>query len=388
MDTLRMIANIRFHDVLDILFLTTVAYYLCVWFRETKAFRALAGLLALGVVYTVARSWGLFLTTWMFQIFWQVLIILLIILFQSEIRQVLEKVDPLRAIGLRRHTRPEEWIRGFTEACFSLAKRKIGSLILIERMDRVDEFIIPGIPLEGEPSAELLLSIFQKESPLHDGAAVIRAGKVIAAACYLPLSPEERLPKRWGTRHRAALGISEKCDVWALVVSEERGEISLARSGAMISVEGPDHLAQLVHEAIASPATPAKTPWETIRLLVVPRWRLKLGTFGLVSVIWLLLAGQQDFEVTLRIPVEVKNTPAQMEIVAPAKPSVKITARGLRKDASILSSRNVHAELDLSSANAGRRTFRISRDQIVLPTERIDIVRVEPAELDFEFRKK
>jgi len=90
MDILRLIASIRFQDALDILFLTVVAYYLYVWFQGTKAFRALAGLLALGLIYTIARSWGLFLTTWMFQILWQVLVILLIILFQSEIRQVLD----------------------------------------------------------------------------------------------------------------------------------------------------------------------------------------------------------------------------------------------------------------------------------------------------------
>ena len=96
-----IIANLRFQDVVDILFLTVVAYHLYLWFRGTKAFKALVGLLILGIVYTLARSWGLFLTTWVFQIFWQVLVILLIILFQSEIRQVLERVNPLQVIGLR-----------------------------------------------------------------------------------------------------------------------------------------------------------------------------------------------------------------------------------------------------------------------------------------------
>jgi DNA integrity scanning protein DisA with diadenylate cyclase activity len=118
-NTIQMIANIRFQDVLDILFLTIVAYYLYVWFRGTKGFKALAGLLALGIIYTAARAWGLFLTTWMFEILWQVLIILLIILFQAEIRQVLERVDPLRKIGLRRHSKPTEWIGEFLQADFN-----------------------------------------------------------------------------------------------------------------------------------------------------------------------------------------------------------------------------------------------------------------------------
>ncbi len=388
MNTLRMIAHIRFQDVLDILFLTIVAYYLYVWFRGTKAFKALAGLLALAIIYTAARAWGLFLTTWMFEILWQVLIILLIILFQAEIRQVLERVDPLRKIGLRRHSKPAEWIEDFTQGIFSLAERKIGGLAIIERLDKVDEFITAGTTLEGDPTPELLLTVFQKESPLHDGAVLIREGKVVAAACYLPLSSDEELPKHWGTRHRAALGLSQRCDAMVVVVSEERGEVSLGRGGELATMENQERFSQVVHEAITLPTPEAKGWWETIRLLLVPRWRLKLGTLAIVSLVWLMLAGQQDFEVTINVPVEFKNLPEHMEIVESMKPSVKITARGLRKDASTLNARTVQVELDVSSAKLGRKTYRISPSQAVLPGERIDVVRIEPTEFVLEFRQK
>lgn len=387
-NTILMITNIRFQDALDILFLTVFAYYLYVWFRGTKAFKALAGLVALGIIYTAARAWGLFLTTWMFEILWQVLIILLIILFQAEIRQVLEKVDPLRKIGLRRHFKPAEWIENFTQAVFSLAERKIGSLGIIERLDKVDEFITAGTTLEGDPNPELLLTIFQKDSPLHDGAVLIREGKVVAVGCYLPLSSDEELPKHWGTRHRAALGLSQKCDAMVAVVSEERGEVSLARSGELEIMENQERFSQAVHEAITFSTPEAKGWWETIRFLMVPRWRLKLGTLAIVSLVWLMLAGQQDFEVTIKVPVEFRNLPLHMEIVEPMKPSVKITARGLRKDASTLSARNVQVELDVSSAKLGRKTYRISPNQAVLPGERIDVVRIEPTEFALEFRQK
>jgi uncharacterized protein (TIGR00159 family) len=383
-----MIAQIRFQDVLDILFLTIVAYYLYVWFRGTKAFKALAGLLALAIIYTAARAWGLFLTTWMFEILWQVLIILLIILFQAEIRQVLERVDPLRKIGLRRHSKPAEWIEDFTQGIFSLAERKIGSLAIIERLDKVDEFITAGTTLEGDPTPELLLAVFQKESPFHDGAVLIREGKVVAAACYLPLSSDEELPKHWGTRHRAALGLLQRCDAMVVVVSEERGEVSLGRGGELATMENQERFSQVVHEAITLPTPEAKGWCETIRLLLVPRWRLKLATLAIVSLVWLMLAGQQDFEVTINVPVEFKNLPEHMEIVESMKPSVKITARGLRKDASTLNARTVQVELDVSSAKLGRKTYRISPSQAVLPGERIDVVRIEPTEFVLEFRQK
>jgi diadenylate cyclase len=388
MDTLRMIANIRLQDVLDILFLTIVAYYLYVWFRETKAFKALAGLLVLAIIYTAARAWGLFLTTWMFEIFWQVLIILLIILFQAEIRQVLERVDPLRRIGLRRHSKPAEWIEDFTQAVFSLAERKIGGLAIIEGLDRVDEFVTAGTALEGDPTPELLLTLFQKESPLHDGAVLVRQGRVVAAACYLPLSSDEELPKHWGTRHRAALGLSQKCDAMVVVVSEERGEVSLARGGELLTMENEEKFSQSVYGAITFPTSEGKSRWQTIRSLIISRWRLKLATLAIVSLVWLMLAGEQNFEVTIKAPVEFKNLPENMEIVQPMKPSVKITARGLRKDAGTLNSRNVQVELDLSSAKLGRKTYRISPKQAVLPGERIDVVRVEPTEFVLEFRQK
>jgi hypothetical protein len=313
---------------------------------------------------------------------------LLIILFQSEIRQVLERVDPLRAIGLRKHVRPAEWIENFAEACFTLAGRRIGALIIIEQMERVDEFITPGTPLEGNPNTELLLSIFQKESPLHDGAVVIRAGRIVLAASYLPLSSDEELPKHWGTRHRAALGLSQRCDASMVVVSEERGEVSVARAGEVLAAENPEHFARIIYESLTLPSLEDKTWWDRIRLLLVPRWQVKLATFGLVSLFWLMLAGQQDFEVTLQVPVEVKNLPKQMEIVQPTKPSVKITVRGLRKDASTLSPKNVHVEMDLSLAKFGRKTFPASRNQLVLPSERIDVIKIEPTELIFEFKKK
>lgn len=378
-----IIANLRFQDVLDILFLTVVVYHLYLWFWGTKAFKALVGLLALGVVFTLARLWGLFLTTWVFQILWQVLVVLIIILFQSEIRQVLERVNPLQMMGLRAFPKSADWVPNFVKGVFSLAELKIGALIIFERMDLVEEWVTGGIPLEGEASRELLMSVFQKGSPLHDGALLIRKGRVTKVACYLPLSSAEGLQKEWGTRYRAALGLSERCDAWVLVVSEERGEISLASDGQMTYVTNLEQLSELVQKAITPPIPTGITWWERLRALIVRRLWLKIGALSLVSVFWLLLAGQQNFEVTLKIPLEIKDLPAKMEILEPVDPEVQITVRGLRKDASTLNNRNTHAEIDLSMARFGNSVFRITRDQIVLPNDRVNLVHIEPPQIEF-----
>jgi diadenylate cyclase len=387
MHLVSIIANLRVQDILDILFLTVIVYYLYLWFWGTKAFKALIGLLALGVVFTLARFWGLFLTTWVFQILWQVLIVLIIILFQSEIRQVLERVNPLQVLGLRPSMRSTDWILGFANALFSMAGKKIGALIILERMDFVEELITGGIPLDGEPGPEVLLSVFQKDSLLHDGALLIRKGRIAKVGCYLPLSSAERLPKAWGTRHRAGLGLSERCDAWIVIISEERGEISIAQDGKMLQVKEVNQLTNLVQEALAPTRPQAKSWKERILAPVIHRWPVKLGALCLVFLIWLLLAGQQNFEVTLKIPLEVRSLPAGMEIVEPVNPEVEITVQGVRKDASTVNRRNVHAEIDLSIARPGSMVFRISRNQILLPSDRIEIVKIKPPTMEFNLRE-
>ena len=382
-----IITNLRFQDVLDILFLSVLVYHLYLWFWGTKAFKALVGLLVLGVIFTLARFWGLFLTTWVFQILWQVLVILIIILFQSEIRQVLERVNPLQMISLRRFSKSADWIPNLVSTTFSLAKLKTGALIIFERADLVEELITGGVPLDSEPSPELLMSIFHKESPLHDGALLIRRDRIAKAACYLPLSSAEGLPNDWGTRHRAALGLSERCDALVVVISEERGEISVAQGGQMIHVTNIEQLSKLVKEALASTGPAVKSWPEMILSLTVHRWPIKIAALGLVCLFWLLLAGQQNFEVTIRVPLELTNVPEKIEVLEPVNPEIAITVQGLRKDASTLSRRNVHAEIDLSMARLGNRVFRITRDRIILPNDRIKVVSIVPPLMEFRLRE-
>jgi diadenylate cyclase len=384
---LNIIADLRFQDVLDILFLTFVAYHLYLWFWGTKAFQALVGLLVLGLVYTVAKTWGLFLTTWVFQIFWQVLVILLIILFQSEIRQALEKVNPLQALGLRRRTPPGKWTQLFSAAVFSMAEKTIGALLIIQRADKVEEWVTCGQRLEGEPSPELLLSIFQKHSPLHDGAVLIKDGRTAFVSCYLPLSSDEALPREWGTRHRAAMGLSERCDALVVAVSEERGEITLFREKEVAKVGTAEELSRLIAEFLAPLRRPKMTWQERVRSFFLSHWKAKGASLLLVMICWLLFAGQQNFETILTLPVGLRDIPKNMEIVEPRNLRARIRVSGLRKDVSTLSDQNVEVEIDLSDAEMGKRTFLITRDQIHLPNERIQILNIDPSQVTFKFRR-
>jgi uncharacterized protein (TIGR00159 family) len=383
-----ILTNLRLQDILDILFLTLVCYHLYRWFHGTKAFKALVGLLALGMIFSIARLWGLFLTTWFFNIFWQALVFLIIILFQSEIRQVLERFNPLRAVGFRRQEKPEKWVQAFTLGVFALAKNSIGALFVIECTDSVNEYVIGGQNIDGEPGNELLLSIFNKLSPLHDGAVLIQDGRIKKVSCYLPLSSTEKLPKDMGTRHRAGLGLSERCDASVVVVSEESGNVSLCRDGELIPVKFPEELSNFLVETTAAP-NQVKTTWqEKLVSFFTYQWSTKFTVFALVFFIWIIFAGQQDFEADLHVPLGFKNVPAALKVVNHSNIYVDITVRGLRKDVSILNERNVQAELNLSAVAEGRINIPVTREDIYLTNDRINIVNIEPPSVIFEFIKK
>ncbi|MBW1801138.1 MAG: DNA integrity scanning protein DisA nucleotide-binding domain protein, partial [Deltaproteobacteria bacterium] len=186
---------------------------------------------------------------------------------------------------------------------------------------------------------------------------------------------------------RAALGLTERCDASVVVVSEEKGEVSYAHQKKVTHAENPEKLTRLISESLRL-ITTEKVSWKArLRALFIDRWHVKLGTLALVIVFWLMLAGQQDFERTLRVPLEVVNLPNRMEILDPINPKILIRVRGLRKDASTLNELDVRAELDVSLAGLGRTVFTIARENIKLPTDRLHVVQIEPAQLKFDFKQ-
>jgi len=387
MPTLAVFHHLLFKDFLDIIILTFFAYHLYVWLYQTKAFKALVGLLGLGIIYSVAQFWGLFLTTWVFQILWQVLIILIIILFQTEIRQVLEKVNPFYALGWNKTVGHVPWIDSFSKKIFELGSQKTGALIIFERKDPLREFISDGIPFEADPTGEILVSIFQKHSPLHDGAVLIHNGKITMAAAFLPLTSQEGLSKALGTRHRSAIGITERCDAWALVVSEESGQVSLVREGVLDSIESAEFLTEKLKELLIPDRSDTTGGLQQIKHLILNRWRIKMATLTIVSVVWFSFAGQQNVEISLEIPLTIHNLQSQLEVTS-AIQDVMVTARGQRKDIGMLSPKNVKTNIDLSRAAAGKMDVFLNRQQLQLPNDRVEIIRIEPNSLTLEVRAK
>ena len=173
-----------------------------------------------------------------------------------------------------------------------------------------------------------------------------------------------------------------------IVVSEERGEVSLARGKKMIQLKDGQHLSEQLREATSQNQQQKRSWKQWGHLLFIRRWQAKAGTFILVSVAWLLLAGQQDFEKAFKVPLEATNVPVDMKISEPIDPKVHITVRGLRRDASTLDEKSVSAKVDISTAEYGQRLFTINRDNIRLPNDRLYIVNIDPPSIEFKLNRK
>lgn len=388
MNLFAILSNIGPSDVLDILFISFVSYSLYVWFSGTKAFKALIGILVLSGIYIIAEAWGLFLTTWVFQILWQVFVILLIILFQREIRQMLEWFNPLRKFGYRHSDATEEWIQGLCDWTFDAARKKMGVLIVFERSEMIFDLITKGIAMECDPAPEILNSIFIKESPLHDGATLISKGKILKTSCFLPLTVQEDLPKEWGTRHRAAMGLTEQSDACALIVSEERGDVSFAVDHKIEKILDREQLAKQIRDVALSTTGPARSLIkDRIKSWFRVRFPVKLTVLGSVFIFWLLLAGQQNFEKRLNLPINLKNLPPGLELAEAVDTEVLLTCRGLRKDVSLLTKNNVSASVDLLSAKPGTLFYSVTAGNLTLPNDRIHVVNINPPRLKLRFAK-
>ena len=369
--------ELAWQDVIDILFMTVVAYKLYTWFQGTRAFKAFLGLMALGIFYLVARTFGLFLTTRVFQILWQVFVILLIVLFQSEIREVLEKVNPAKFFANRRSGSGARSIEAILDAAFELARENLGALMIIERQDRVTRLMKEGVHLDGEVSREILTSIFQKKSSVHDGAAIIRGGRLSMVGSYLPLTDREGLPQHFGTRHRAAIGLTERCDALGVVVSEESRSVSVVQGGKIEIYPDSSTLKRALDQEMGIiEEREKKGIVRFLREWVTNSWKTKLIAFAIVILAWILFVGGQPVDMGLTAALKYRNIPKSLIMKGGAPEEVFIKVEGPRREIRNLKSRDVSVIIDLSEAKPGDNAIEISKGSVETPFgTRISLIR-------------
>jgi diadenylate cyclase len=231
-------------SVLDVLLVTVVIYSVLILIRGTRAVQVLRGFIGLALIVALLSSViDLPAFSWLVSRTLPTLLLAIPVIFQPELRRALEQLGRTgNYLRFFRRNRESAVVVAVKDACLRLSQRHHGALVVFERDTGLQEYIDTGIPLDAMPSAELLLTIFNKHTELHDGAVIIRSEKLAAAACVMPLSTSSLSDRQMGLRHRAALGISEVSDAIAVVVSEETGQVSIAHNGRIIRRQDPTRL--------------------------------------------------------------------------------------------------------------------------------------------------
>lgn len=266
-------------DFIEIALITVLVYYIIKWIKTTRAWVIVKGLIVLLLFWVGATLLNFDVILWIFTNTIGVGITALIILFQPELRKVLEQLGQRKLLPFGIFSENKEKdnkvfsdtaIDELVKGTFKLAGPKTGALIVIEQDVSLEEYIQTGIIIDGLITSQLLINIFEKDTPLHDGAVIVRGDRVFAATCYLPLSQNMRLSKDLGTRHRAAVGISEASDSFTIIVSEETGKVSIAKGGALMYNVDSDFLKSKLQELQKSKELEVKSKK---RMFV--RWRVK-----------------------------------------------------------------------------------------------------------------
>ncbi len=378
--------------VLDVGLMTVLVYQIYIRLRGTKAMRIVAGLVVLGLGYLGAQAVGMFLVSWLLGGMWAASLIFVVVIFQGEIRHMLGQINPkLPAMVLWRWASrvrlPEERLTAVVEAIFRLAGGRHGAIVVFERDDPVEPLLKSlGTVVDAQVSPELLETVFAFPTALHDGALYIQGGRAYRAGCVLPLSENPQLAYYYGTRHRAALGISEQSDALAVVVSEERGKVSVVEHGTITVVDDTTALLGWLTERLTTPEEKPKRA-RAVKALFTQNWGPKLATLAAVSLLWFVLVGQQNAELGFSIPVVYVNVPTELTIEGRRVQEVFVNVRGSRERLNFLDPSGLQLAIDLKEAGEGRQSYTIHPADIKLPPG-VQLSSVSPTVLELRLSKK
>ena len=354
----------RWQDGLDILILAYIFYHLYLWLRKKRSLRMVIAILTLPFFYIFAQWVDLPLSVWGLQNLWPVIVIILVVIFQQEIREVLGNISLPSFFFGRLEGLTSKTIDHVAEAAFQMAYRKLGGLIVLQRGDNLDEIIHEKTLLDSEINEDILISIFNSQSPLHDGAVIIQGSRIQYAAALLPLSKSTFLPKEWGTRHRAGVGITEVSDADCIIISEERGEVLLASKGAIEKKQGKEDLRKSLADLTPTGDTKDKErTWPKKILKDIP---IKVLFLLLACLLWIFVIGVRQGEVSLNIPIEYYSMPQNLELVGEPPKEVNVRVRGSQRRLSSIKPDYVRVQVNLSNAHKG--TNQISLSEAIFAT--------------------
>lgn len=351
--------------LIDIFLISAGLFFLYRTLQRLGTWSIAAGILVALAVYLLANFLDLKGIEWIFGNLSQVAAIALIVIFQPELRKIFE-----RAASVRRSRKigPEqELVTTLADSMWNLADKREGAIVVLPGKDPIREWLQGGYPLDAKPSLPLIMSIFDHNSPGHDGALIVSQGKLVRFGVRLPISQSSRLSDEYGTRHHAGLGLSEKSDALTIIVSEERGKVSTFQNGKMVPIADKQTLAAAINRHWQKTASLSLDLHEgTSRRHMVTQMAASLG---LAVFFWstLIIAQGEVLEKVIAVPVEFTPAPAQLALVGEKEKRIRLHLSGPKVDLLGINPAALSVKIDLSKANAGKQVFPVTADNIRLP---------------------
>ena len=387
MFVLPTLTEIRVSDVIDVAIVSALLWTGIAWLRASRARVALLGLALLGIVYWIVQQLQFQLTSWLLQGFFAVVVLILVVVFQDDLRRLFERIA---VWGLRRQA-PRlgpTVVDALVRATAALAAEHTGALVVLTGREPLDRHLEGGTFLKGRVSEPLLRSLFDASSPGHDGAVVLEGPTVTRFGVHLPLSNDWDRLDAHGTRHAAALGLAERTDALCIAVSEERGTISLARDGELTVVNGADQLAAALDTFVSRSERErgrlrASTPPRGMQ-----RWAEGAVAIAMATTLWFVtVPGATLARETRVIPIVVENMPPGYQLAGIDPPRVEVVVEGRRRDLYLAGDGSLEVQLDALLVQLGRRTFEVSAEQVSHPRG-LEIAGIHPGTVKLEIKRQ
>ncbi|MDD5045057.1 MAG: diadenylate cyclase [Candidatus Omnitrophica bacterium] len=376
-----LIRSMGITDLIDIAIIAVFIYLILVWLKRARARFTVIGIVILGSIYAVARFFHLYLTTTFFQAFLAIFLIMIVVIFQDEFRHFFEAVAVKGMVRKPRRKTPfSQEIESITNAVAKLSRKKFGALIAIRGIDPLDRYLEAGFSLDGLLNQLLLESIFDPHVPTHDGAVVIDRERIIRVGCHLPLSTNIEKVSGLGTRHTAALGLSERTDALCIIVSEERGTVSVAEDGNIRQLTDVSQLNNIL-ESFYRKRFPVKRSSVILDFLKGHSLE-KLIAVVFAVCLWLALGERTEMvRRDFTVPIEYRNLAPDIFIGEPKPKEVTLTLNGSERAFKLIDPNNLKLSPDMGGIHKdGENYLLLNKDMIRLPAG-VSIVHFYPEEI-------
>jgi len=380
----RAFTSFGLKDLIDVLIVAICVYLILIFIKQTRSFFVFGSIVLLFGVDFFARTFNLGLTRQLFQPLLTFFVAIFVLVFQPEIRKFFKWFASGRRMKFSKVLLPDDNVQTVVRSTFEMAKKRIGAIIVLPGEYPLDDLIEGGTQLEGKISFPLILSIFDSCSPGHDGAMLVEGAVIKSFGLHLPLAREFSEYARVGTRHRAAVGITERTDALAIVVSEERGEVSVSFEGKLTKVDSPEDLANILHKFFKE-AEIFELQSGFWHYFAMKNATSKIVSIGIALCLWFVFIYQASvINREYEVPVAFKYVPTNLSVVGSVPTSVKVVVRGSNADIERFIVKDLSVLIDVKNATSGKSKIDISKDNIKVP-QYLDITSVTPSVISVSF---